>query len=80
MGSETKIIRLNAVQLREHVDRQITSSVEETLNQLLEAEADGLCSAGRSLDFKIGGFPNLADEGLKETATFLNACNGPLPK
>ena len=30
-----KIIRLDEAQLRDHLDRQITQSVEETLNQLL---------------------------------------------
>jgi len=39
---DTKIIRLDEAQLREHLDRQITQSVEETLNGLLDAEADRL--------------------------------------
>ncbi|MEO0797480.1 MAG: hypothetical protein AAFX93_20190 [Verrucomicrobiota bacterium] len=30
-----KIIRLDEAQLRDHLDRQITQSVEETLNKLL---------------------------------------------
>jgi len=44
---DTKIIRLDEAQLREHLDRQITQSVEETLNGLLDAEANRLCGAGR---------------------------------
>ena len=40
-----KIIRLDERQLREHLDRQITASVEETLNKLLDAEGrDGSTS------------------------------------
>lgn len=42
-----KIIRLDESQLRSHLDRQITQSVEETLNKLLDAEADQLCGAKR---------------------------------
>jgi transposase-like protein len=44
---DSKIIRLDERQLREHLDRQITASVEETLNKLLDAEADALCGAKR---------------------------------
>ena len=47
MSKEDKIIRLDEAQLREHLDRKITESVEDTLNGLLDAEADRLCGAGR---------------------------------
>lgn len=47
MSKEDNIIRLDEAQLREHLDRKITESVEETLNGLLDAEADRLCGAGR---------------------------------
>ena len=40
-------IRVDAGQLRGHVDEVVRSSVEETLNGLLQAEADQLCQAGR---------------------------------
>lgn len=42
-----KIIRLDEAQLREHLDRRITRSVEETLNEMLDAGADALCGAKR---------------------------------
>ncbi|MFB9900073.1 transposase, partial [Cerasicoccus arenae] len=42
-----KIIRLDEAQLRDHLDRKITQSVEEALNKLLDAEADQLCGANR---------------------------------
>ena len=42
-----KIIKLDEGQLREHLDRKIVESVETTLNQLLDAEADRICQAGR---------------------------------
>lgn len=47
MSNNDNIIRLDEAQLREHLDRKITESVEETLNGLLDAEADRLCGAGR---------------------------------
>lgn len=40
MSKEDNIIRLDEAQLREHLDRKINESVEETLNGLLNAEAD----------------------------------------
>ena len=52
MGEDTAealkdAIRVDAEQLRGHVDEVVRSSVEETLNALLQAEADQLCRAGR---------------------------------
>lgn len=46
-ATSSKIIRLDEAQLREHLDKKITESVEETLNKLLDAEADQLCNASR---------------------------------
>lgn len=46
-SGQSKIIRLDESQLRAHLDQQITQSVEDTLNSLLDAEADALCGAGR---------------------------------
>jgi len=40
-------IRVNDGQLRGHIDEVVRSSVEETLNALLQAEADQICKAGR---------------------------------
>ena len=39
-------IRVDEQQLRGHIDEAVRSSVEETLNGLLEAEADAICGAG----------------------------------
>jgi transposase-like protein len=41
------VIRLDEGQIRSHVDQVVRESVEQTLNGLLEAEADQLCRAGR---------------------------------
>lgn len=51
--SETKeasfrdVIRIDESQVRSHVDELVRTTVEETLNKLLDAEADELCGAGR---------------------------------
>ena len=52
MGEDTAeglkdAIRVDSKQLRGHVDEVVRSSVEETLNGLLQAEAEQLCGAGR---------------------------------
>ena len=36
-------IRVDTAELRGHVDAVVRSSVEETLNALLQAEADAIC-------------------------------------
>jgi putative transposase len=42
-----RIIRIEQEQLTNHLDKVVRSTVEETLNALLDAEADRLCQAGR---------------------------------
>ena len=44
---ERKIISIDEGQLREHLDKMVLTSVDETLNGLLDAEADRLCGASR---------------------------------
>lgn len=43
----TGAIRVDHQQLRGHIDEVVRSSVEETLNGLLDAEADDICRAQR---------------------------------
>jgi hypothetical protein len=45
--SEAKIISIDEGKVREHLDGVVREAVEETLNKLLEAEADVLCGAAR---------------------------------
>ncbi len=45
--AEAKIIRIDEGKVREHLDGVVREAVEETLNKLLEAEADVLCGAQR---------------------------------
>jgi transposase-like protein len=42
-GKVLDAIRIDAGQIRGHLDALVKSSVEETLNGLLDAEADSLC-------------------------------------
>jgi putative transposase len=41
------VIRIDEAQVRGHVDQVVRATVEETLNRLLDAEADELCGAKR---------------------------------
>src|SRR5215471_124308 len=41
------VIRIDDERVREHLGHVVRGTVEETLNALLEAEADRLCTAGR---------------------------------
>jgi transposase-like protein len=42
-----KVIQIDEAQVRGHLDEMVRSTVEETLNALLDAEADRLCRAQR---------------------------------
>ncbi len=41
------VVRIEEGKIRSHVDELVRSTVEETLNSMLDAEADDLCGAGR---------------------------------
>ena len=41
------VITIDDKRIRSHLDRIVRGSVEETLNALLDAEADRLCNAQR---------------------------------
>ena len=44
-GSSGKIIKIDENLIRGHLDQVVRGTVEETLNALLDAEADQLCQA-----------------------------------
>ena len=46
-GSMTNVIRIDEAQVKGHLDRIVRSTVEETINDLLDAEADRLVGADR---------------------------------
>jgi putative transposase len=43
--NEKKIIQFNESAIKDHLGEMVRSTVEETLNQMLDAEADHLCNA-----------------------------------
>ncbi len=59
---DLKLIEIDQGQLRQHVDGLVKDAVEDTLNALLDAEADGLCGAKRyerspdRTDFRAGSY------------------------
>ena len=42
-----QVIQIDGVRIRDHLGEMVLGTVEETLNALLDAEADRLCGAGR---------------------------------
>lgn len=44
---ELKVLRIDETAVKDHLGKMVRSSVEETLNALLDAEADALCGAER---------------------------------
>ena len=46
-GNTGKIVSINEAEIATLLDRKVRESVEETINGLLDAEADALCHAGR---------------------------------
>lgn len=46
-GTLNNVVRIDDERIRGHLDRVVRGTVEETLNALLDTEADRLCNAGR---------------------------------
>src|SRR6187455_2835838 len=42
-----EVIQIDEARIRDHLGEMVRGTVEETLNALLDAEADRLCGAGR---------------------------------
>ena len=42
-----QVIQIDEAQIRDHLGEMVRGTVEETLNAMLDAEADQLCGAGR---------------------------------
>ena len=42
-----EVIQIDEARIREHLGEMVRGTVEETLNAMLDAEADRLCGAGR---------------------------------
>ena len=66
------VIRIEEGKIRSHVDQVVRETVEQTLNGLLQAEADELCGAKRyarspeRLDTRAGHYePQVAHQGRR---------------
>ena len=66
----SNVVRIDDERIKDHLGKMVRSSVEETLNALLDEEADRLCNAGRyertqaRKDFRSGSYSQqAADEG-----------------
>lgn len=46
-GTLSNVVRIDDERIQEHLGKIVRGSVEDTLNALLDAEADQLCNAGR---------------------------------
>ena len=42
-----QVIQIDEARIRDHLGEMVRGTVEEALNAMLDAEADGLCGAGR---------------------------------
>ncbi len=53
----SNVIKINEDQFKDHLSKMVRSTVEETLNDMLDAEADQLCNAQRyeRTDARTGG-------------------------
>ena len=60
-GTElSNVIRIDDERVRDHLGRIVRGTVEETLNAMLEAEADRLCNAERYERTQAGAISGLA--------------------
>ena len=63
------IIEIDEGRIQSHLDEVVRGTVEETLNALLDAEADAICRAGRYVrsenrrSTRAGHSPQFADTG-----------------
>ena len=46
-AKEGKIVRIDEGMIKDHLGKIVKGTVEETINTLLDADADRLCNAGR---------------------------------
>ena len=61
-----KVIQIDEEQVKEHLGEIVRGTVEETLNNMLNAEADRLCKAKR--------YERTPDQSTPEPATTSAAC------
>ena len=55
-----QVIKIDEARIRDHLGEMVRGTVEETLNALLDAEADQFCGAGRYERSEARRIPALA--------------------
>ena len=66
-----QVIKIDEARIRDHLGEMVRGAVEETLNALLDAEADELCGAGRyqrsaeRVDTRAGSYDRIAEQGRR---------------
>src|SRR3982074_3225273 len=76
-----QVIQIDEARIRDHLGEMVRGTVEETLNAMLDAEADQLCGAGRyerseaRQDTRAGSY----DRTLQTSARGVNL-KGPPPR
>jgi hypothetical protein len=62
-----QLIQIDEARIRDHLGEMVRGTVEETLNALLDAEADRLCGAGRYDAARAGRIPGPAATNVRCT-------------
>jgi hypothetical protein len=58
------VVRIDEERIKDHLGRIVRGTVEDTLNALLDAEADRLCNARRYERTEARGGPGLRDRRI----------------
>ena len=68
-----QVIQIDEARIRDHLGEMVRGTVEETLNAMLDAEADQLCGAGRyerseaRQDTRAGSYERTLQTGARST-------------
>jgi hypothetical protein len=62
-GLKGQVIQIDEARIRDHLGEMVRGTVEETLNALLDAEADRLCGAGHHRG--AVGYPCQPEHGVE---------------
>ena len=75
-----EVIQIDEARIRDHLGELVRGTVEETLNAMLDAEADQLCGAGRyersqaRQDTRAGSYERTLQTSAGEVNTRFQSC------
>ena len=70
-----QVIKIDEARIRDHLGEMVRGKVEDTLNAMLDAEADELCGTGRyersadRVDTRAGSY-DLVEQSVHETLSY----------